>query len=199
MPVGGTLVRVRDAQRWGALLHDIGKAKTRQILEEQVTFHQHEQVGAEMFPEIARRFKFDNDMTREVRAIILHHGRIAQYDESWSDAAIRRLVQLLDPYTQTLLDFARADLTTSFEEKRRAAIARIDDLERRIAKMEEEQALRPYLPTGMGNAIMSAFDLKPSARIGELKNMLEEAIMEGTLENNASVQTYIEWLKARLA
>lgn len=194
-----TQAPVEDAQRWGALLHDIGKTSTRAITDQAVTFHQHEQVGAEMFPEIARRFKFDNDMTREVRAIILHHGRIAQYDESWTDAAIRRLVQQLDPYTQTLLDFARADLTTSFEEKRRAAIARIDDLEARIVKMEQERALRPNLPSGIGNAIMRAFDLKPSPRIGELKKMLDEAIMDGTLENNASSQAYIEWLEERLA
>ncbi len=185
-----------NAQRWGALLHDIGKVPTRKIDEEHgVSFHQHEQVGAEMFPPIAERFKFDNHLTREVRAIILHHGRIARYEKTWSDAAVRRLVRELDPYTESLLMFARADLTTSFEEKRVAALDRIDHLRGRIEAMERAQALRPNLPTGLGKQIMEAFDLKPSPRIGELKKILEEAIMEGTLENNADAAFYIAYLR----
>ncbi len=185
-----------DAQRWGAILHDIGKVPTRQIDPEQgVSFHQHEQVGAEMFPEIAKRFRFDNHMTKEVRAIILHHGYITRYEKSWSDAAIRRMVQKIDPFVDTLIRFARADLTTGIDEKREAALERLDDLARRIRDMEQQDALRPCLPSGIGKHIMDVFHLKPSPRIGELKTMLDDAIMDGELRNNESTEYYLGWLK----
>lgn len=188
-----------NSQRWGALVHDIGKVPTREVdVEQGVSFHQHERVGAEMFPPIAERFKFDNHLTKEVRAIVLHHGRIARYEKAWSDSAVRRLVRELDPFTNTLLLFARADLTTSFEEKRREALGRIDHLEARIKEMERAQALRPNLPTGIGKRIMDAFEIPPSKRVGELKKRLEEQIMDGVLENNASVEYYITFLESEI-
>jgi poly(A) polymerase len=182
--------------RWAALFHDIGKAWTRLLHKDgSVTFYRHEKQGAMLFEGIAKRFTFDNDSAREIRFIIENHGRIPQYDSDWSDAAVRRLVRDLDPYVDSLLRFARADLTTRFADKRNAALARIDELEERIRALEEAKNLRPELPSGIGNDLMKAFDLKPSPLIGDLKSALEERIIEGVLESGRPSSYYVAHLK----
>jgi poly(A) polymerase len=182
--------------RWAALFHDMGKAWTRLLhTDGRVTFYRHEKQGAMLFEGIARRFTFDNASTKEIRFIIENHGRVPQYASEWSDAAVRRLVQDLDPYVDSLLRFARADLTTRFPEKRKAALARIDELEARIRALEEARSLRPELPSGIGNDLMKAFDLKPSPLIGDLKSTLEERIIEGALESGRPSSYYVAHLK----
>ena len=187
------------AQRWGALLHDIGKPDTRahSPSEGEVSFHGHERLGAEMFPAIAERFTLDGQLTKRVAAIIAHHGQISSYEREWSNAAVRRLVRRLDPHLDELLAFARADLTTSQPAKRREALARHDDLKRRIEQLERDEALRPKLPPGFGRDLIQAFSLKPSPRVGELIASVEEAILEGEVENNAESEVYIAHLRAQ--
>ncbi|MFU8802532.1 MAG: HDIG domain-containing metalloprotein [Bradymonadaceae bacterium] len=185
-----------DVQRWVALLHDIGKPWTRRIHDDgTVTFYRHEQQGAMLFEGIAKRFTFDNATAREVRFVIENHGRPAQYDSEWSDAAVRRFVREMDPYVESLLEFARADITTRFDEKRQAALERIEDLTERIEKLNAEDGLRPTLPTGIGGHLMKAFGLKPSPIIGQLKSVLEERIIEGHIKNGETIEYYIEYLK----
>ncbi len=182
--------------RWAGLLHDIGKATTREISEDgSVTFHRHEQAGAEAFPAIAKRFTMDNATAKAVCHLIEHHGRVSQYDEEWTDAAVRRFVRDMDPYVSEILAFGRADLTTSFPEKRAAALARVDDLESRIAAMEAEANLRPELPSGIGNELMNAFELKPGRIIGDLKDYLDEEIMEGRLASGCEAPYYVQYLR----
>ena len=183
------------AQRWAALLHDIGKPWTRLVDADQVTFWRHERHGAMLFEGIASRFKFDNDLTRKVHAIITHHGRISQYDSEWSDAAVRRLVRDLDPYVEALLRFARADLTTKHDEKRQAALARVDELAERIAELERARQLRPELPDGFGYALMQSFELESGPIIGELIEHLTEQMIAGELASGRPAQDYIEHLR----
>ena len=186
-----------DALKWAALLHDIGKVSTREVDEEagKVTFYGHEEAGAESFVEIADRFKLDNATTKRVQFIIENHSRPQQYQSEWSDAAIRRFVRDMDPYLDDMLDFARADLTTRFEDKRQDALGRLEELTERIEELEAEQALRAELPSGLGNELMRAFDLKPSRLIGELKSALEERIMDGHLESEREAKYYIDDLR----
>lgn len=181
--------------RWGALLHDIGKPWTRVLGDGEVTFYRHEQHGAMLFEGIRRRFKFDNDTGDEVAFIIRNHGRAPQYDEEWSDAAVRRFVREMDPYVSSMIDFARADLTTSIDEKRRRALARLDELTDRIEKLEREDDLRPELPSGLGHDLMEAFDLEPSPLVGDLKEHLEEQIIAGQLENRRKAHYYVDRLR----
>jgi len=181
--------------RWAALLHDIGKPWTRTVGDDAVTFYRHEHHGAMLFEGIRERFKFDNETADEVAFIIRHHGRAPQYTDEWSDAAVRRYVREMDPYVDSMLEFARADLTTSVPEKRELAVARLDELERRIEELERERELRPDLPTGLGDELMEAFDLEPSPLVGELKTSLEEAIVEGRLENDREARYYVDWLR----
>ena len=181
--------------RWGALLHDVGKAWTRGIIDGAVTFRRHEQQGAMLFDGIAKRFMIDNDTAKRVKAIVANHGRIPQYEGEWSDAAVRRLVRELDPYVDELVTFARADLTTRFPEKREAAHARIDELRERIDTLTKEDTLRPQLPTGIGQQIMTEFGLKPSELVGKVKLYLEEEIIEGRLESGADPTVYLSYLR----
>ena len=182
--------------RWSALLHDMGKAWTREIHRDgAVTFLRHEQHGAMLFEGIARRFTFDNASAAEICAVIRNHGRIPQYNDEWTDAAVRRVVRDLDPYVDTLLTFSRADLTTAVPLKREAALRRIDELERRIAELDAASSLRPALPTGIGRVIMSEFGLAPSPIVGEIKDWLEEQIIEGGLESDQPTSYYVAKLK----
>lgn len=180
--------------RWAALLHDIGKPWTRVVRDDSVTFYRHEQHGAMLFEGIRQRFTFDNETADEVAFIIRHHGRAPQYTDEWSDAAVRRYVREMDPYVDSMLDFARADLTTAIEEKRKRALAQLDELEQRIEQLERERDLRPDLPTGLGDELMDAFDLEPSPLVGDLKDHLEDAIVDGRLENEREARYYVDWL-----
>lgn len=182
--------------RWAALLHDVGKAWTRMIHADQtVTFYRHEEHSAMLFEGIARRFKFDNESTQHIGFIIENHGRTSQYSDEWTDAAVRRYVRDLDPYVESMLAFARADLTTRFEDKREAALARVDELEERIQALERAAQLRPEVPTGFGRDLMEAFELKAGPVIGDLKGYIEEAILDGTIDSGAQAEDYINYLK----
>ncbi|RVU42385.1 HD domain-containing protein [Lujinxingia sediminis] len=186
-----------DALKWAGLMHDVGKQWTREVSEEEgrVSFYGHEEAGASAFDEVAERFKMDKATAKEVRHIIALHGRIPQYSGEWTDPAVRRLVRELDPYVESMLDFARADLTTASLEKREAALERVEELAGRIEVLEQAQSLRPELPKGIGRILMDAFKLKPSPLVGRLKSALEERIVEGLLESGREAEYYVESLR----
>ena len=148
-----------------------------------------------MFEGIAKRFTMDNAGAKRVGGIVRHHGRIPAYTGEWGDASVRRLVRELDPHVDDLLVFARADLTTKFPEKRDAALARLDELESRIKALTASDDLRPNLPKGIGKILMDHFGLKPSELVGILKEKLEDAIIEGRLDNGQAAQYYLEFLQ----
>ncbi len=187
-----------DGLKWAGLLHDMGKVWTRRIDEEEekVTFYRHEEQGAMLFEGIAKRFTFDNATRDRVDFLIRHHSRPQQYDSEWSDAAVRRFVRDMDPYLDSMLDFARADLTTRIDWRRKEALDRLEELTERIEELEAQASLRAELPAGLGFALMEAFDLDPSPLVGELKDALEERIMEGTLESGKDAEYYVESLKS---
>ena len=111
--------------RWAALLHDIGKIRTRSISPAgEVHFFGHAEVGARMFDRIDRRiplFAADAALKKSVRFLILHHLRASQYDASWTDSAVRRFAKDVGPALDDLLCLSRADITTKRPEKERRA------------------------------------------------------------------------------
>src|SRR5438067_4872666 len=147
--------------RWGALLHDIGKMKTRSIDPRgEVHFFGHAEVGARMFDKLHRRlplFADDETLRAEIRFLILHHLRAAQYDASWTDSAVRRFAKEMGDHLEDLLCLSRADITTKRPEKKRRGLRQIDDLAGRVESVLQEDARVPPLPKGLGTAISERF------------------------------------------
>jgi len=186
----------KPAVRWAALLHDIGKVPTRVMLPDgRVTFHRHAEVGARMFDPIAKRLGFDRTLRQRVRFLILQHLRANAYEPSWTDAAVRRFDHEMGDGLEELLDLSRADVTSRRPGRRQEAVANIHALKERILAIRELDARIPPLPPGLGNAIMEAFALPPSKRIGDIRLICQEAIERGELEERREAGYYIEYLR----
>jgi poly(A) polymerase len=182
--------------RWAALLHDIGKVKTRELLPDgRVTFHRHAEVGARMWDPIGRRLGFDKPDRNKIRFLILHHLRANAYEPSWTDAAVRRFDHEMGDHLEDLLDLSRADVTSRRPGRRQEAAANIHALKERILAIRALDARVPPLPPGLGNAIMEEFKLPPSKRIGDLRKLCEEAIERGELEERRDASYYIDYLR----
>ena len=190
----------RPAVRWAALLHDIGKVKTRTFTDDgKVHFHRHSEVGARMFEDISRRFRFERETSRTLRFLILHHLRPNQYVESWTDSAVRRFEREMGTYLPDLLDLSRADITSRRPGKRQTALENLDALAGRIDSVRTADATRPLLPGGIGDAIMEKFRLPPSRLIGDLKRALEAEIAAGELEPYQESSFYLPQVERLLA
>lgn len=185
--------------RWGALFHDIGKIKTRGIGPDgKVHFFGHAEVGTRMFDKLDRRmplFVHEPALRDTVRFLILHHLRPNQYEEGWTDSAVRRFARELGEHLDELLCLARADITTKRPEKKRRGLENISDLAARIRKLAEEDAKIPPLPSGVGDDIMKAFDLKPSRLIGEIKRALETAVEQGIVPPHQDSAFYVAFIR----
>jgi poly(A) polymerase len=189
--------------RWAALFHDIGKVKTRSIAPDgKVHFLGHAEVGTRMFDKLDKRlglFVHEPSFKQTVRFLILHHLRANQYSPDWTDSAVRRFARELGEHLDDLLCLARADITTKRPEKKRRGLQQIEELQQRIGKLAEEDARVPPLPSGIGDAIMQAFGLPPSRRIGELKQELEQAVTAGEIAPQQPTEAYVEFLRANRA
>jgi poly(A) polymerase len=187
--------------RWGALLHDIGKVKTRRIDPDgEVHFFGHSEVGAAMFKKrVAARLGFKDELFERVHFLILHHLRASQYERSWTDSAVRRFARELEAGLVDLLDLSRADITTKRPERKKRGLRQISELADRIEQLRAEDAKVPPLPKGIGSEIMTHFRLPPSRRVGEIKLQLEAEVAAGRLEPRQDCAYYMGWLEARRA
>jgi poly(A) polymerase len=182
--------------RWSALLHDIGKVPTRVMLPDgRVTFHRHAEVGARMFDSVSRRLGFDREQRQRIRFLILHHLRANAYASSWTDAAVRRFDHEMGACLDELIDLSRADVTSKRPGRRDEASRNIEALLTRILAIRELDARVPPLPPGLGNAIMDAFQIPPSRRIGELRKLCEDAIERGELQEREPSEYYLGYLR----
>jgi poly(A) polymerase len=184
----------RPLVRWAALLHDIGKVPTRTFTPDGVHFHGHAEVGARMFDKVVQRFAFARDERQTIRFLVKHHLRTNQYSEQWTDSAVRRFHREMGPHMTDLLDLSRADITSKRPGRRKQLLEQISALSDRATTLAEHDAKLPPLPGGVGNAIMTAFELPPSRLIGELKRALEQAIERGELEPRREDAYYVAHL-----
>jgi poly(A) polymerase len=184
----------RPLVRWAALLHDIGKVPTRTYTEDGVHFHGHAEVGARMFDKIHSRFAFARDERQTIRFLVKHHLRTNQYSEQWTDSAVRRFHREMGPHMTDLLDLSRADITSKRPGRRKALLEQISALADRVEVLAEQDAKLPPLPGGVGNAIMTAFEIPPSRLIGDLKRNLEGAIERGELEARREDAYYVAYI-----
>jgi poly(A) polymerase len=189
--------------RWAALLHDIGKVKTRTITPDgEVHFFGHAEVGARMFDRIDRRlpiFAPEPALKTSVRFLILHHLRASQYEPSWTDSAVRRFAREMGEGLDDLFALSRADITTKRPEKKKKVLRQISDLAERVTNLREIDAKVPPLPGGIGDEIMKTFGLPPSRKIGELKKALEAAIDSGEIPSHECSEFYLTFLRENAA
>src|SRR6185436_14915292 len=167
---------------------------TRTFTEDGVHFHGHAEVGARMFDKIHARFAFARDERQTIRFLIKHHLRTNQYGEKWTDSAVRRFHREMAAHMTDLLDLSRADITSKRPGRRRQLLEQISALADRVQQLAETDAKLPPLPSGVGNAIMDAFEIPPSRLIGDLKRTLEGAIERGELEARREDAYYVAYI-----
>jgi poly(A) polymerase len=185
----------RPTVRWAALLHDIGKVPTRTFTDKGVHFHGHAEVGARMFGKMQQRLPFEREMRRTLRFLIRHHLRSAQYDESWTDSAVRRFYTQMDPHLRDLLDLSRADITSKRPGRRRALLHQISALSQRIEELRKEDARGPALPKGLGTEIMKRFGVPANKELGDLMKKIVNEVESGALEREREFDYYLIWIE----
>ena len=186
--------------RLAALLHDIGKPKTRNLLEGGgVSFHHHEVVGARLSKNRMKALRFDNDTIDAVETLVALHLRFHGYgDGEWTDSAVRRYVRDAGDLLTHLHVLTRADCTTRNAKKADRLARTYDGLEARIAKLAEEEELSRIRPDLDGAQVMSLLGIKPSADVGKALDFLMELRMEhGPLGEERATVELLQWWKAR--
>lgn len=182
--------------RLAALLHDIGKPRTRRFTADGgVSFHHHEVVGAKMTRKRLQALRFPNDTIDEVSKLVELHLRFHGYSGGeWTDSAVRRYVRDAGPLLPRLHKLTRADSTTRNRRKAAALQASYDSLERRIAVLEEAEELAAIRPDLDGNEIMTLLGLPPGPDVGRAyRHMLEVRLEQGPLSRAEAEAELRRW------
>jgi poly(A) polymerase len=187
--------------RLAALLHDIGKPKTRSVAKHGVTFHHHEVVGARMARERLTALRYPTDEVDAISRLVFLHLRFHGYGEGdggWTDSAVRRYVRDAGDQLRDLNELTRCDCTTRNERRAKALARRMDALEERIARLREQEELNAIRPELDGNTVMRVLDLPPGPQVGEaMRWLLELRLDEGELGQEAATRRLKEWWSAR--
>lgn len=186
--------------RLAALLHDIGKPKTRALIPGGgVSFHHHEVVGARLAKERLKKLRFSNEIIDDVELLISLHLRFHGYGAGeWTDSAVRRYVRDAGDLLTHLHVLTRADCTTRNQRKAERLAATYDELEARIEKLAAEEELAAIRPDLDGAEVMQLLNLKPSREVGQALDFLMELRLEhGPLGKERATEALLNWWKVR--
>ena len=180
--------------RLAALLHDVGKPKTRSFGPEGVSFHLHDVVGARMAEERLRALRYPNDVIEQVTELVALHLRFHTYRMGWSDKAVRRYVRDAGPLLDSLNHLVRCDCTTRNQAKARMLSRRMDELEARIDELRAQEEIDSIRPPLDGHRVMELLGVKPGRIIGDALHMLLEARLdEGPMTEEEAEQRLRAW------
>jgi poly(A) polymerase len=180
--------------RLAALLHDIGKPKTRSIGPKGVSFHHHEVVGARMARDRLRALRYPNDEVEAITELVNLHLRFHTYKLGWTDSAVRRYVRDAGPLLGRLNELTRCDCTTRNARRAAQLDKRMDDLEVRIAQLEEQEQVKALRPDLDGTAVMKILDLPPGPMVGRaMRFLLDLRLEEGPLPEEEVTRRLNDW------
>jgi poly(A) polymerase len=188
--------------RFAALMHDVGKPRTRRFSGDgQVTFHHHDVVGAKLTRKRMQALRFPTATTDAVAALVELHLRFHGYGTAeWTDAAVRRYVRDAGEQLERLHVLTRADSTTRNARKAARLQRTYDHIEQRIARLAEQEELAAMRPDLDGNTIMQLLDIPPGRAVGEAyRHLLELRVENGPLGHERAVEELRRWWAARSA
>ena len=184
--------------RLAALLHDVGKPRTRQYTDEGVRFHLHEVVGARMAEERLRALRYPSAVVDDVRKLVEMHLRFHGYGAGWTDGAVRRYVRDAGPLLDKLNQLTRADCTTRNPFRAKQLASMQDDLEERIARLAEEENLDALRPPLDGREVMERLGIQPGPLVGEaLEHLMELRMERGPIEREEALRLLDAWAAER--
>ncbi|MFC8303548.1 CCA tRNA nucleotidyltransferase [Specibacter sp. NPDC057265] len=182
--------------RFAALMHDVGKPKTRRFEPGgAVSFRHHDLAGAKLTAKRMKTLRFDNDTTKAVSRLVELHMRFYGYGEAgWSDSAVRRYVTDAGPLLARLHRLTRSDVTTRNQRKAERLSFAYDDLEARIAVLAEQEELNAIRPDLDGGAIMALLGIKPGPVVGRAySHLLEQRMEQGPLGREKAEAALLQW------
>jgi poly(A) polymerase len=186
--------------RLAALMHDVGKPRTRRFADDgTVTFHHHDVVGAKLTRKRLKALRFSNEVIERVARLVELHLRFHGYGSGeWTDSAVRRYVRDAGDDLERLHVLTRADCTTRNRRKADRLRRAYDELEERIARLAEQEQLDSVRPDLDGNQIMKLLGVGPGPEVGAAYRYLLEARMDhGPMSTDEASARLLEWWRAR--